>query len=137
MRKILISSILAISLAFPAPAMAKSRLVMPMEFYKRLSQCETAGNVNHSTRSYTGAFGIYRRTWQQYSNHTSAKGMSFEDQAKVVDNIAFMGFTKKGQYNWPVGPWGWGTIKRQNCMNLQGYICRSNHKKVQRWKRGC
>lgn len=112
-------------------------LVMPWAFYKRLAQCETGGDVNHSTRSYTGMFGIYRRTWKYYSNRSSAKGLTALEQARVVDNIAFMGHTENGEYRWPVGPWGWGAIKRQNCMGLQNLICKSKHKAVQRWKRNC
>ena len=112
-------------------------LVMPWGFYRRLAQCETAGDVNHATQSYTGMFCIYRRTWKYYSNSSSAKGLSALQQARVVDNIAFMGHTEGGEYRWPVGPWGWGAIKRQNCMGLQDLICKSRHKAVQRWKRNC
>lgn len=132
---LLATSLLTLS---PAEAHADNGLVMPWRFYRRLGLCETALNVNHSTRTYTGLYGVHRRTWAQYSVHTSAKGMTAYEQARVVDNIAFKGFTdpRTGTYKWPVGVWGWGAIKA-DCMQLQGFICRSPHPKVQRWKRHC
>lgn len=145
MKKLVISLCLAAGLMFPAsPSYARQtptfqeseELVMGWRFYRRLAKCETALTVNHSTRSYTGMYGIYRGTWQRYSNSSSAKGKTPLEQARVVDNIAWLGHTENGKYKWPVGPWGWGAIKA-NCMGLQGFICRSTHKAVQRWKRGC
>lgn len=112
-------------------------LVMPEQFYYRLARCETNSNVNHSTRSYTGMFGIYRGTWKRWSNSSSAKGKTPREQAKVVDAIAWLGHTEPdGEFVWPVGPWGWGVVK-SNCMGLQRFICKSKHPKVLRWKRGC
>lgn len=129
----------AITLALITPAPAKAygeELVMPWAFYRRLSWCETHSNVNHSTRSYTGMFGIYRRTWKAYSHRSSARGLSAIEQARVVDNIAFHGHTERGRYQHPVGLWGWGAIK-QNCKNLQSFICKSRHPLVQKQKRNC
>jgi hypothetical protein len=111
-------------------------LVMPWRFYRRLAKCETNLTVNHSSRSYTGMYGIARGTWQRWSNSSSAAGKTPIEQARVVDNIAWLGHTTDGVYKWPAGPWGWGAIKA-NCMGLQTFICRSHHPKVQRWKRGC
>lgn len=139
MRKRILTTAVFISLLFPAAASGKGygeELVMEWRFYRRLALCETNLNVNHSTRSYTGMYGIYRGTWQRWSNSSSAKGKTPLEQARVVDNIAWLGHTENGEYKWPVGPWGWGAIKA-NCMGLQGFICRSDHPKVQRWKRGC
>lgn len=145
MKKILISLCLVMGMMLPAsPSYARQNptkqpkkiLVMSWKFYHRLAKCETGDNLNHSTLSYTSMFGIYRRTFQQYSNHSSAKNMDFWQQAKVVDNIAWLGHTENGEYKWPVGPWGWGAVK-QNCMGLQHFICQSKHPKVQRWKRRC
>lgn len=109
---------------------------MSWAFYRRLAQCETGSNVNHSTRSYTGMFGIYRRTWKAYSHHSSARGMTALQQARVVDNIAFLGHTERGRFQHPVGLWGWGAVK-QNCMQLQSFICKSKHPLVQKQKRNC
>lgn len=139
MRKRILTATIIASLLAPAGASAKNygdELVMPWRFYRRLAKCETNLNISHSTRSYTGMYGIYRGTWQRWSNSSSAKGKTALEQAKVVDKIAWLGHTENGKYKWPVGPFGWGAIKA-NCMGLQGFICRSNHPKVQRWKRGC
>ena len=111
-------------------------LVMDWRFYRRLSQCETGSDVNHSTKTYTGMFGIARGTWQRWSNRSSAKGLTAIQQAHVVDNIAWEGHHTNGVYKWPVGPWGWGAVKA-NCMGLQDLICKAKHPKVQRWKRNC
>ena len=111
-------------------------LVMDWRFYRRLAQCETGGNVNHSTKSYTGMFGIARGTWQRWSNRSSAAGLTALEQARVVDNIAFEGHWSRGVYKHPVGPWGWGVVK-SNCMGLQQLLCQSRHRLVQRWKRNC
>jgi hypothetical protein len=111
-------------------------LVMPWRFYRRLSKCEVNLKVHAQSKSYTGMYGIARGTWQRWSNSSSAAGKTPIEQARVVDNIAWLGHTTDGVYKWPAGPWGWGAIKK-NCMNLQDFICRSHHKAVQRWKRNC
>ncbi len=140
MRKRIITITLLATLITPTTALSAQKfddgLVMPWQFYRRLAKCETALTVDHSTRSYTGMFGIARGTWQRWSNSSSANGKTPYQQAQVVDNIAWLGHTTDGTYKWPAGPWGWGAIKA-NCMGLQKYICRSPHKAVQRWKRGC
>ena len=141
MRKRILIVCLTAGFLFPATSVSADKygdeLVMGWRFYRSLAKCETALTVNHSTRSYTGMYGIYRGTWQRWSNSSSAKGKTPLEQARVVDNIAWLGHTlPDGTYRWPAGPWGWGAI-RANCMGLQGFICRSTHPKVQRWKRGC
>lgn len=138
MRKIIPPIIIALTLAIPAPASAYGEeLVMPWGWYRRLAQCETGLNVNHSTRSYTSMFGIARGTWQAFSNRSSAKGLTPLEQARVVDNIAWEGHWTGNHYKHPVGPWGWGAIRRQNCMGLKDMVCKSKHPKVQRWKYRC
>ena len=113
-------------------------LVMPWRFYKRLARCETNSRWHTSTRNYTSGYGIARGTWMRWSNSSNADRYTPVQQARIVDNIAWLGFTSDtGTYKPPVGPWGWGAIRTQNCMNLQGFICRSDHPKVQRWKRYC
>jgi hypothetical protein len=111
-------------------------LVMDWRFYRRLAQCETGADVNHSTKTYTGMFGIARGTWVRWSNRSSAAGLTALQQARVVDNIAFEGHWSRGVYKHPVGPWGWGVVK-SNCMGLQTLLCQSKHPLVQRWKRNC
>lgn len=110
--------------------------ILPDAYYDKLAQCETGGNWQHSTRSYTGGLGIHRRTFQRWSNHSSAKGMTPRRQVRVADAIAFRGHTEpNGEYVWRVGVWGWGCVKREK--HLQAFICASKHKLVQRWKRYC
>jgi len=133
--------ITALSVPSPASAAAphdpfeKYHGVLPDAYYDALMRCETS-NWNHSTRSYTGGLGIYRGTWQRWSDSSSAKGKTPAQQVKVADAIAFKShINPDGTKVWRVGPWGWGCVKGQK--SLQGFICRSRHTLVARWKRGC
>ena len=115
---------------------SRYRGILPDQYYHSLARCETGRNWSHSTRSYTGGLGIYRGTWRRWSNSSSAKGKTARYQVKVADKIAFLGHTEPdGEFVWPVGPWGWGCVKHS--ANLQGFICRSQHKVVKKWKRNC
>ena len=134
--------ITAISIPAPASAAAqrdtfdKYNGVLPDQYYDALARCETGGNWKHSTRSYTGGLGIYRGTWQRWSDSSSAKGKTPAQQVKVADAIAFKShINPDGTKVWRVGPWGWGCVKGQK--SLQAYICKSRHKDVARWRRGC
>ena len=134
--------ITAISIPAPASAAAqrdtfdKYNGVLPDQYYDALARCETGGNWKHSTRSYTGGLGIYRGTWQRWSDSSSAKGKTPAQQVKVADAIAFKShINPDGTKVWRVGPWGWGCLKGQK--SLQAYICKSRHSLVARWKRGC
>jgi len=110
--------------------------ILPDAYYDRLAQCETGGNWNHNTRSYTGGLGIFKPTFRRWSKYHSARGLTPRQQVRVADAIAFSGYTTRaGEHVWRVGPWGWGCVKQTPL--LQAYICRSHHPKVQRWKRGC
>lgn len=137
-------AIVIATLTNPIPASASKtppahhvyRGILPDAYYKGLAQCETGGNWQHSTRSYTGGLGIYRGTFKRWSNHSSAKNMTPRQQVKVADAIAFRGHTEpNGEFVYAVGVWGWGCVKGQK--SLQRYICQSRHKLVQKWKRGC
>jgi hypothetical protein len=137
-----IALITATFTASPATAAAqrdtfnKYNGVLPDQYYDALARCETGGNWKHSTRSYTGGLGIYRGTWQRWSDSSSAKGKTPAQQVKVADAIAFKShINPDGTKVWRVGPWGWGCLKGQK--SLQAYICKSRHKDVARWKRGC
>jgi hypothetical protein len=144
---------LATSLLIASPAEAasdsydaeKSRKqfhgLMVDAFYIRLAHCESGYTKDrgidwaYQSRSYTGAFGIYRGTWKRWSNSSSAKDKPPRYQVAVVDNIAFRGFNRPdGTFKHPVGPWGWGSIKN-NCGNLQRYICKAQHELVRKWRR--
>jgi hypothetical protein len=131
--------IAAITLLTPTEAKAgglfADRVLAP-QFYHRLAKCETGKKWKHETKSYTSGFGIARGVWQRWSNSSSANRYTAEQQAEVVDKIAFLGHMEQGKYVHPVGPWGWGVVK-SNCMNLQAFICKSKRVEVARWKRGC
>jgi hypothetical protein len=106
------------------------------DWYDRLARCETGGNWKHSTRSYTGGLGIYRGTWQRWSNSSSAKGKTAMQQVQVADAIAFKGHTEpNGEYVYPVGVFGWGCVK--NNAVLKAMICKSNKPLVKRWHNRC
>ena len=137
-----IALITATFTASPATAAAqrepheKYHGVLPDAYYDGLARCETGGNWKHSTRSYTGGLGIYRGTWQRWSDSSSAKGKTPAQQVKVADAIAFKShINPDGTKVWRVGPWGWGCLKGQK--SLQAFICQSRHMLVARWKRGC
>jgi hypothetical protein len=132
------------AISIPAPAFAAAQRdtfskyhgVLPDAYYDGLARCETGGNWQHSTRSYTGGLGIYRGTWKTWSDSSSAKGKTPAQQVKVADAIAFKShINPDGSKVWRVGPWGWGCLKGQK--SLQAFICKSRHKDVARWKRGC
>lgn len=138
--KLFATTMLCATMTTPTQATAHSAfddLVLAEHFYYRLAQCETGSAWNHETPSYTSAFGIARGVWQRYSHSTSAARYTPRQQAIVVDRIAFLGFDDGTRYWPPVGPWGWGAVRTQNCMNVQKYICRSRKPVVQKWKRNC
>lgn len=131
--------VVAFSLLAPTQARAEglfSDRVLAPQFYHRLAKCETGKNWKHETKSYTSGFGIARGVWQRFSNSSTASRYTAEEQAEVVDAIAFLGHMEQGKYIRPVGPWGWGVVK-SNCMNLQRFICKSKRAEVARFKRGC
>lgn len=117
------------------------RGIMPDAYYKDLGRCETGGtegNTRHATRNYTGAFGIYRGTARRWAGRPSLASMSYRGQVKVADRIAFIGWTnKRGEYVFPVGPFGWGAVTA-NCRGLLGQLCRATHPKAAKHKaRAC
>ena len=133
---------LILALSVPAHASAatdphaKYHGVLPDAYYDQLAQCETGGNWQHSTRSYTGGLGINRSTFRRWSDHSSAKGLSPRAQIKVADAIAFKShINPDGTKVWRVGPWGFGCLRGQK--HLQAFICQSRHTLVVRWKRHC
>ena len=111
-----------------APAQAEWGHPMPKAWYIKLAQCETGNNTRHSTRSYVTAFGIYRGTWDNWNNTPASKAnlLTFAQQARGVDRIAYYGHTENGRYRYPVGLYGWGAIKH-NCNGLNDDLCKSRH----------
>ena len=104
---------------------------MPKAWYIKLAQCETGNRTTHSTRSYVTAFGIYRGTWDNWNDTPNRKAhlLTFAQQARGVDRIAFYGHTEGGRYRYPVGLYGWGAIKN-NCNGLNDDLCKSRHPDV-------
>ena len=111
-----------------APAKAEWGHPMPKAWYIKLAQCETGNNTRHATRSYVTAFGIYRGTWDNWNNTPASKAnlLTFAQQARGVDRIAYYGHTEGGRYRYPVGLYGWGAIKH-NCNGLNDDLCKSRH----------
>jgi len=133
---------LILALSVPAHASAaadpyaKYNGVLPDRYYDLMALCETGGNWQHSTKSYTGGLGIHRQTFRTWSNYNSAKGLTAKQQVKVADAIAFKSHIERsGRKVWRVGPWGWGCLKGQK--SLQRFICQSRHTLVVKWKRNC
>lgn len=121
--------------ADPVGPHVKYQAILPDAYYDALAKCETGGNWNHSTLSYTGGLGIYRGTWKWFSTARSAKGKTAREQVMVADRIAFVGHWEKGQFRQAVGPWGWGCVK--NHKYISQYICKSKHKLVKKYKYRC
>jgi len=142
MKKTTLAIAAAMILATPATqtnaGMFTGLAVGDARFYHRLAKCETGSNYAHNTRSYTSGFGIAKGVWQRYSNSSSADRYTPRQQAIVVDRIAFLGFTNgEGKFMPPVGPWGFGSIRTQNCMHLQKFICKNKRPTIQRWQHRC
>ncbi len=145
MRNTLLSFLLfiSISIAFTSPASAgvdththrKYKGVMSDYYYDQLAKCETGGNWNHSTKSYTSGLGIARGTWVAFSNSSSAKDKPPEYQVAIADNIAFRGHWRDGVFKPPVGPWGWGCVR--NSKLLTSKICKSRNPLVRKYQRRC
>jgi hypothetical protein len=108
---------------------------MPKAWYVALARCETGNNTKHSTRSYVGAFGFYRRTWDLFANtpNRRAPKLTFNQQARVMDRAFWYGHTKNGRKQWPVGPWGHGCFKMSK--SAQSAVCNHRKHQVRRWCR--
>ncbi len=116
----------------------KYNAIMPDYFWDRVAQCETASNWQHSTRSYTGALGLYRQTAFNWSGRRDIGNLSPAKQVKIAERVAWKGWVnpKTGVKKWPVGPFGWGTI-RNNCMGLKTSVCNSKHPLVRKFRHRC
>lgn len=113
--------------------------ILPDAYYNGLAKCETRGKWDRKGVSYTGGLGIAKGTAYRWSGKRNLHKLTAKEQVEVADRIAFRGWLnpkkKVNPFKYAVGPWGWGCLKQSKY--LQGFICRSNHPKVQRWKRGC
>jgi len=115
--------------------------IMPDAYYDDLGRCETGGingNLQHSTKSYTGAFGLYRGTAWRWSGYRDVTHLTRRQQIRIADRIAFSGWERPGKPKvWNVGPFGWGAV-RSGCGQLLEHLCHARHKRVQRYRgRAC
>lgn len=112
--------------------------IMPDAYYRDLGRCETNSNLQHSTRSYTGIFGIYRGTAQRWSGRRNLATLTMLQQIRIADRIAFLGWERPGKPKvWPVGPFGWGAV-RNGCGQLLEHLCHARHPKAKKHRaRAC
>lgn len=141
-RRAVLAALIASTLTPATSAEARWNHPMPYAWYVDLSHCESGTGPDTPDvpikvgRSYTGYFGIHRQTWRRWANSDSARGLTFAAQARVVDRIAWYGHTERGEFVFPVGPYGWGSV-RANCRNLATRLCHSPHPIVRRKARNC
>jgi len=132
-------AVIALTIATPAlPADAAWSRAFPRDFYEQLGRCETGGrrgNPAHSTRSYVGAFGHYRRTWDLFADtpNRRAHRLTWEQQARVLDRTFWYGHTENGRKQWAVGPWGHGCFKKLR--HLHVLVCNHGKRAVRKWCR--
>jgi hypothetical protein len=123
---------LTMTLTAPPPQWNQA---LDREWYVALARCETGNNTKHATRSYVGAFGFYRRTWDLFADtpNRRAPKLTFNQQARVMDRAFWYGHTKNGRKQWPVGPWGHGCFKMSK--SAQQAVCNHRKHQVHRWCR--
>jgi hypothetical protein len=113
--------------------------IMPDAYYDALGRCETGGkrgDLKHSTRNYTGAYGFARGTAWRWSGYRDVSKLNRKQQIEIADRIAFKGWTnKKGVHVWRVGPFGWGALTSGCSKILLVHICHEQHKLVQKYRR--
>ena len=114
--------------------------IMADAYYDQVAKCETNLTLDkpYSSRSYTSPLGIHRGTAHRWSGKRDLTGLTPRQIVRIADRIAFSGWTNKaGVYVWPVGPFGWGTV-RHGCGQTLRYLCKSTHKRVQKYRaRAC
>lgn len=121
-----------------SPAEARWNRALPRDAYVALGRCETGGergNTAHRTRSYVGAFGFAKTTWDAYADtpHQRAHRLTWEQQARVLDRVFFYGHTENGRRLAPAGPWGHGCYKKLEWVQL--LVCQHGKYAVRRWCR--
>lgn len=121
-----------------SPVEARWNRALPKGAYEALGRCETGGergNVAHRTRSYVGAFGFAKTTWNAYADtpHQQAHRLTWEQQARVLDRVFFYGHTEHGRRLAPAGPWGHGCFKALKW--VQALVCQHAKQSVRKWCR--
>ena len=114
--------------------------VLGDDYYDDIARCETNTKLGepYGTKSYTSPLGINRGTAYRWSGKRNLNGLTAQEVVKIADRIAFLGWTNPaGEYVYPVGPYGWGTV-RHGCGDTLEHICKSKKKSVQKYReRGC
>ncbi len=131
----MLTAALLLSTPTQASAGAEWDHPFPKAWYTALGTCETGNESDHSTRSYVGAFGFYRRTWNLFS-HTPDKRapqLTWRQQARVLDRAFWFGHTERNRFQWPVGPWGHGCFKKLK--HTQEAVCKHPNRKIRKWCR--
>ena len=116
---------------------------MPKSWYLDLARCETGNDTRHGYplnkySRYVTAFGMTRHAFSLFADESprSAYKMNFAQQREIVDRLAWFGHTEKGKKQWPVGPWGFTSI-RNDCNNIGTRLCESKSRAVQKWLNRC
>ena len=135
--------IVATSIFSAKPAQADWNRALPKDAYIALGRCETGGtrgNPTHRTRSYVGAFGFAKTTFDAYADtpHQRAHTLTWEQQARILDRVFFYGHTEKkgpraGRKLYAAGPWGHGCFKQMPW--IQALVCKHKKYVVRRWCR--
>lgn len=114
--------------------------IMADAYYDQIAQCETGLTLDktYNSKSYTSPLGIHRQTARRWSGHRDLAGLTPRQIVRIADRIAFSGWTNHaGEYVYPVGPFGWGTV-RHGCGQTLRYLCKSHHPRVQKYRaRAC
>ena len=114
--------------------------IMADAYYDQISKCETGLPLGapYNSKSYTSSLGIHKGTAQRWSGRRNLNGLTPRQLVRIADRIAFSGWTNHaGEYVYPVGPFGWGTV-RHGCGQTLRYLCQSRHKRVQKHRaRAC
>lgn len=111
--------------------------IMPDAYYDLIAQMETGitgDDWSYNSRSYTSALGIHKQTAYRWSGHRNLNKLSKREIIRVADRIAFAGWQRPdGEFVWPVGPFGWGTVRHSKL--LRAYICASPHWRTKPYKK--
>ena len=109
---------------------------LPKKWYVTLAQCETQNRTTHRTRSYVGAFGFARSTWDLFADtpNSQAHTLTFAQQARVLDRAFFFGHTERGRKQWPVGAYGHGCWKHywRHSQELRSLVCNNAKQAVRK-----
>lgn len=123
---------------------AKYGAIMPDAYYDQIGICETSLQLGQPFKpgdkhsNYTSAMGIHKRTALRWSGRSNLNNLTPRQLVRVADRIAFSGWTNRaGEYVYPVGPFGWATV-RHGCKDLLTYVCHARHHRVQKYRdRAC